>query len=232
MEKVDGKIYKVTNKVDGKIYVGQTIQGLNKRWRAHCRSDNGKNSQSYLFRAIEKHGESNFTLEQIDSSSTLEGLNMLEEMYIKKFNSLAPEGYNLESGGDNHRCHEDTKKKLSIANKGKPIKDRWDKGFVGNHTEETKEKIRKKLKGSFQGERWDKGNSTPRSDEMKKRISDTMTGVAQPWKYKKVVCVETGEGYESVNAAAEATGIKRPTLSLLLKSGGTNRKTGRSFRFL
>jgi len=58
-----GQIYKITNQIDGKVYIGQTINSLEKRLREHIYSSRlNQTYNSCLFRAIRKYGESNFTI--------------------------------------------------------------------------------------------------------------------------------------------------------------------------
>jgi len=183
-------IYKITNKINGKIYIGQTVQQLMDRWSDHSRPSLGKHmNRSAIASAIRLHGKENFTVEQIDSAGTLEALNILEIHYIQKFNTLSPNGYNLELGGDSKRCHEETKAKISATLKGRPFINR--------------------MNGAPKGR--------PVSAERRAQISATMTGQAQPWKYKAVID-SNGVIYESVNAAAKANKINRVTVSQALKS--------------
>lgn len=212
------KIYKITNTVDGKIYIGQTVQRLSERFRDHTRGD--KQPDGYLHRAIKKHGIENFVFEEIDSAKTLEGLNALEEHYIQKFNSLAPNGYNLLLGGTNRRQHEDTKKKLSALNKGKVIPNRWTKGNTVSPSEETRKLISKKLKGRPIKNRMNGApKGRPVSEERRAMISKTMIGQAQPWKYKAVQNIETGEIYVSIQDAAAKLNLHRVTISAMIKKG-------------
>ena len=82
--------------VNGKQYVGQTSRTLEQRWREQC----ANNSQcTYLHNAISKYGKENFKVEQIDTALDQEELDYKEQRYIKYYNTLAPNGYNLESGG-------------------------------------------------------------------------------------------------------------------------------------
>ena len=233
-------IYKVTNRLTGKLYIGQTVQPLKERWRDHVRGD--KQPEGYLHRAIVKYGAENFTIEEIDSSTTVEGLNLLEEHYIKKFNSLAPNGYNLLPGGENRRCHEDTKVKISETMKQKPKAElfggrRWDKGHSGPLTEETRAKISDTMKQKpkaalFGGKRMNGApKGRPVSAERRKQISETLKGRPATQNYKPVVVVETGVEYPSVNAAAKALGINRVTVSGLLRSGKASRH-GLHFQFV
>jgi group I intron endonuclease len=196
-------IYKITNKLNGKMYVGQTVQKLLDRWSDHCRPCLGRNvNNSAIASAIRKYGKENFTLEQIDSAENLEQLNTMERTYIKALNTLAPNGYNLELGGDSKVCHEETKAKISTTLKGRPIKNR--------------------MNGAPKGR--------PVSAERRARISKTLTGRPNIALYKPVLAVETGIIYESVNAAAKALGVNRVTISALLKSGKQGR-LGISFKF-
>ena len=102
-------IYKITNKINNKIYIGQTVGLLRVRWSNHKKlskhSDLGK--KHYIHKAIQKYGIENFTIEEIDGANSLSELNYLEKHYICKFNSLAPNGYNLDRGGKNGRRHKD-----------------------------------------------------------------------------------------------------------------------------
>lgn len=67
-----GVIYKITNLINGKSYVGQTIQALNVRFRSHLRED------TYLGRTMRKYGLENFSVEVIEECDTLELLNERE----------------------------------------------------------------------------------------------------------------------------------------------------------
>ena len=83
-------IYKAVNKVNGKIYIGQTSSN----------NPNYLGSGSYITRAIEKYGKENFEKEVMAWCYTKEHLDFLEKFYIKLFDSKAPNGYNLADGGD------------------------------------------------------------------------------------------------------------------------------------
>ena len=82
-----GIIYKATNNINGKVYVGQTIFSLDNRRKEHIRLSKA-NFPRYLFhRALKKYGEENFSwdiLEECDKCL----LNNLEEFYIALFHLL------------------------------------------------------------------------------------------------------------------------------------------------
>ncbi|NJO48130.1 MAG: GIY-YIG nuclease family protein [Leptolyngbyaceae cyanobacterium RM2_2_4] len=127
-------IYKITNLVNSKIYIGQTIQLPNIRWRRHARGID----KTAISLAIQKYGKENFKFEVIEECSSLEELNFKEELLIAKLNSLAPFGYNIKRGGDNHKQAESTKSKIREANSGE------NNGWFGKHTihsEDTRKRI-------------------------------------------------------------------------------------------
>lgn len=99
-------IYKITNKVTGKIYIGQTIQTLHDRWREHVTTIKCR----LLAEAIRENGRNAFVIESIARCDSKDEMNSREEYYIKLFKSRHPFGYNLNAGGYSNKKHEDTKK--------------------------------------------------------------------------------------------------------------------------
>lgn len=105
-----GIIYKITNKINGKVYIGQTTKSLEKRWVEHKYTNPTR--KYLLHKSMDKHGRDNFEIQQLAEAFTSEELDFLEIKYIKEFNSISPNGYNLELGGNKY-------KKLSIEMKEK-----------------------------------------------------------------------------------------------------------------
>jgi group I intron endonuclease len=99
---VYGAIYKITNTITNKIYVGQTTKTLKQRWGKHIRSANSKSEKrSYLHNSISKHGKENFKIELIEYCENEIILNEREKYYISKLCSQDPKiGYNILSGGN------------------------------------------------------------------------------------------------------------------------------------
>ena len=93
-----GFIYKITNKVNGKSYIGQTIQNVKERFYQHCAT---KCSQAILnmviHKAINKYGKSNFTIEVIEEVEST-NLNDRERYWIRYYDSYN-NGYNSTEGG-------------------------------------------------------------------------------------------------------------------------------------
>lgn len=105
-------IYKHTNKITGKCYIGQTCDTMENRWRDHVK-DSKKVKPRYKFQhAIKKYKEDNFTHEILEELDSELFTNAAEKYWIKKFNSLSPNGYNLTDGGDGGRKSEETKSKM------------------------------------------------------------------------------------------------------------------------
>lgn len=140
-----GYIYKIKNNINNKYYIGQTIHDLQKRFNKHKQTSS---NCIYLKNAFNKYGSLNFTFELICICFDTD-LNYYESYYIKKYNSLVPNGYNLKNGGNNGKMHSYTKEKISNTLKNKNYK--YPIGthpFIGKyHTNETKQKISNALTG-------------------------------------------------------------------------------------
>lgn len=91
-------IYKVTNLLNGKVYIGQTRRSLEARWAQHCRDVQSKISCFELQKAIKEFGADNFSIEQIDSAESKSEADEKEVFWIKFYNSVN-EGYNTSPGG-------------------------------------------------------------------------------------------------------------------------------------
>jgi group I intron endonuclease len=138
-----GYIYKIKNKFDNKIYIGQTIQDLEDRWKGHLK----KNSNCrYLKSAFKKYGVDNFEFQLV--CITFDNcLDDMEIKYIEHYNCLVPNGYNLRLGGNSGKHNEETKRKISEA-----LKNRYKNGMVHPHlgkkpSEETRKKLSEAKKG-------------------------------------------------------------------------------------
>jgi group I intron endonuclease len=107
-----GLIYKITNKLNGKCYIGQTTLPLYKRISAHLRQV-GK-TRHPLYCSIQKNGWSNFTVEVLIYAADRNSLDYWEDYYISKFNSLYG-GYNLLPGGNGRLLTKEVKQKISLA---------------------------------------------------------------------------------------------------------------------
>lgn len=119
-----GFIYKITNNVNGKVYIGQTIQTIKERFYQHCAT---KCSDSVLnmaiHRAIKKYGKFNFTIEVIEEVDK-DSLNDREKFWIEYYNSYN-NGYNSTIGGQDSSTHFkelDTESIIKEYNSGKSLR--------------------------------------------------------------------------------------------------------------
>ena len=93
-------IYKITNKVNNKVYIGQSSD-IKRRWRDHRSAafnpkDNGYNYP--LYKAIRKYGLDNFSFDILEECSQSD-INEREIFYVKKYNAHGDGGYNQDDGG-------------------------------------------------------------------------------------------------------------------------------------
>ena len=87
------EIYKITNKINGKVYIGQTIRPAEYRFNRHMNDALNNILDTHFARAIRKYGKENFTIEEIDTAQTQDELNQKEQYWIRYYNSVE-DGYN------------------------------------------------------------------------------------------------------------------------------------------
>jgi len=110
------RIYKITNKLNGKQYVGQTKTTLYKRFASHvCAANRG--STAIIHNAIRKYGKDAFEVELLQECQSFDELDQAERRWIAELNTIAPNGYNVEAGGCRNRASmsEATRAKLREA---------------------------------------------------------------------------------------------------------------------
>ena len=97
-----GYIYKITNKVNNKVYIGQTIRTVEERYQRHL-SEAKRRTNRPLYDSMNHYGIGNFMVETIVEADNAK-LNELEAFYISEYNSTdRAVGYNLTTGGDSCR---------------------------------------------------------------------------------------------------------------------------------
>lgn len=115
-----GVIYKITNLVNGKIYVGLTTKTIEKRLNQHIHS----NGCSAITDAIKKYGKENFKIEIICECFSKNELNEREIYFIDFYKSLVTcNGYNIESGGNSSKLSEKSKEKIRQKAIGRKVSD-------------------------------------------------------------------------------------------------------------
>ena len=92
-------IYKITNDINGKVYIGKTINTIEKRWSEHCKDSlKERNENRPLYRAMNKYGIQHFHIEEIEECS-IEEVSEKEKYWIEIYGSFKY-GYNATKGGD------------------------------------------------------------------------------------------------------------------------------------
>lgn len=153
---VYGVVYLLWNKINGKRYVGQTVQPLKKRMHKH------RYGNLYIDKAIDKYGLENFYCGVIKTCATKAELDEAEKHFIAVLKSKAPYGYNLTDGGGGTVGYPQTPEQLAknaAANTGKhpsaetlakmsAAKSGANHPFFGrHHTDETRAKLSAALSG-------------------------------------------------------------------------------------
>ncbi len=162
-------IYRVTNKVNGKVYIGLTKFALMKRVYRHFWY-----GTFYFGAALRKYGYEAFLYEIIDRAQTRKELGEKEKYWIKVYDCMAPRGYNLTSGGEcGYERSAETKKKMGEARKrffatpaGMEAREELRLRRRGaTVSEETRAKLSAASKGKIN---WWKGKHRPRWSEERK----------------------------------------------------------------
>ena len=181
-------IYAHINKKNKKAYVGQTRQKLNQRWR----NGDGYKREPKFYNAIKKYGWDNFEHKILMTCETQEEANLLEEFFIKEYNSYQ-NGYNLTEGGyNNPSFYPEIREKISMKISGK------NNGMYGKkHSALSRERMTKSSRTY-----WDN-----RTEEERKMLSQKRMGGNNP-NAKKVECIETGKIYPCARDAAAAINPK------------------------
>lgn len=119
-----GYIYRITNKVNGKSYIGQTRNTVEFRWRQHINAKDNK----YFHKAIKKYGVENFKIETLECCN-VEDLDSKEIYYIAKYNTFGENGYNLTKGGSAYSPCRRESGYLVLDNKYEEIKQMYLSGY-------------------------------------------------------------------------------------------------------
>ena len=240
-------IYKYTNQIDGKVYIGQTKHSLEKRAQA-----NGKNYRGcpYFYSAIQKYGWDNFSSEILEVVNTIEEANEREMYYISLFDSTNPiNGYNILNGGDCGPINDITRKKISDIRK-EQYKDPTRNPMYGKkHSAESLDKMSQAKTGDknpmfgkhVSQETIDKQNETKRKNNSFYRpvytekdraiISARSKEIAKRWA-RKVRCLEDNTCFDSTKEAALYYGVDPTTLRGHLKGKQKTCAGGKHFEYI
>lgn len=199
-------VYMHRNKTNGKVYIGQTSVSVEERWK----KGKGYHHNAHFQSAIKKYGWDGFEHLILYDGLTKEQACKLEQKLIAEYNSNnSQNGYNNSIGGEKgclgRKITEETRQKLRDSHKGKPSPR---KGAIVSA--ESREKMRLAKLGK------------PQNQETKEKRSKSQ--------WKPVICVETGEIFESVKAATAHFGLKKDRISSAIRKG--RKVNGFTWQFL
>ena len=209
-------VYQHKNKINGKVYIGITLQKPEQRWGSQgC----NYKSSPHFYSAIQKYGWDNFEHNILFTDLTKEQACLKEQELIKEYNSMNREfGYNSTSGGDIFTMNEETKQKISQAMIGNQ------NGLGHPCSEEKKEKISNAQKGrKFTEEHKQKlseaakNRHVPCSEEKKQILKEKSHK-------KSVYCEELDKIFESVQECSRQLGIPATSISKLCNGRGKTLK--------
>lgn len=232
-----GRIYLVTNKVNGKRYVGQTTQSIKRRWGHHLSATQCGKRNSLISSAIRKYGQECFDVSLLEECDDREGLNAAEVRWISEMASFGPLGYNLAAGGEGTSGHKMTAefcRKLGERTKGRVFSpESRAKVSAGNTGKVRSEEFKRRVSKMFSGR--------PRSEEFKRKVSAIhrergtrpsaaaidaarkantgrkLVGRALECLFRPVSI--NGVVYRSLTEAAEAAGVSYTTVSKRIQRG-------------
>lgn len=148
-----GKIYKITNKINNKVYIGCTVTSLEKRYYEHIYRCFKTDYKSKLYNSIKKYGVENFFIELIEECE-VEKIYETERKYIEQYDSFK-NGLNSTLGGEGclgYTHSLEIRKKISKTTKeGNSHKGKTYKTLYGENGESEKERRRKSVKKYWDG---------------------------------------------------------------------------------
>ena len=179
-------IYKITNDINSKLYIGQTTKTLEERIKSH-RNSFVSGKDTHLYRAMRKYGWEKFHFHTIAEVNDQETLNELEAFYIAKYDTIR-NGYNMARGGNINIMYSDV------------IRQKHDDVM---RSPEVRDKISKSMKRSYEL----RGGQTPEHRAHLFKLSETHFRALNDAKNKAVYCID-----ESGNFVAEFPRVKDAAL--------------------
>ena len=198
-------VYMHINKINNKIYIGQTCQKPEKRWK----NGNGYKTGTHFRNAIDKYGWDNFEHIIWAENLTEEMANKAEKLLIALWDARnSSKGYNICYGGDNHKLSEETKRKIGTTKIG-------NKNMLGkHHTDEAKKKMSEAKKGK---------KLHSQTEETKQKMSQSHKWIKNTWQNKMIVQLTKDNNivqiFDSGCEAERQTGIKNANIFRAIKTG-------------
>lgn len=185
-------IYKITNTLDGKVYIGQSVDIVSRFYRHKEMLKGGWHHNEHMLSAYNKYGPDVFKYEVIEECS-IDELDEREMFYISLFDSTnKANGYNKNAGGQGrHDCPEETRKRISEAKKRNPytpvyteerrrnLSEHWHERHKEDRQAICRAAVKKRSeRGSLSGER--NGNAIISNDTAEKILISLYNGMSAP----------------------------------------------------
>ncbi len=218
-------IYKITNILNNKIYVGQTTKSIESRWKGHINTMKVCPNKNHLYLSMLKHGLSNFKIEVLEECLTRCELNFLERYYIKFYNSVNNKyGYNRSEGGQYNSLSHDGRQRLIDVNKKLWSNPEYKQMMIQKLKDSQKHVVRPYPKHLFSAEVREKAlknsiGKNPKGEEHRNYKKGFMTGLKftqshkckiskaligntnGKFKAKKIKCIELNIVFNNINEA-------------------------------
>lgn len=187
-------VYKITNALNGKVYIGQTVDYRKRKVGHFSYLRRNAHRNRYLQKSFNKYGESSFKMEIIKECAVDE-LDKLEIYYMRKYNSIDKTlGYNMVIGGNTNKSFPDyIRQKMSRSQKGRIISEehrkrigKWHKGKTISPKDIEKANKTKKDNQIQWGET--NPNAVLTNDDVEKLIKDMLNGLTVEDVMKKYKC--------------------------------------------
>ena len=187
-------VYMITNKINQKVYIGQTCKSLEERWKGHLSAvKSGWNT--HLYNAMRKYGPDNFEIHPIAEVYDQNTLDLLEDFFIHHYDSMK-NGYNMMGGGRNNPMDYEKSKKAHDEKMRTPeVRSKISKTlrqyYADNHDSEVEIEHRRKL-----SEQKRALYASPEGDKVREKFRQSFKFTPEHYhainsaKYKPVYCID------------------------------------------
>lgn len=221
-------IYKTTNILNGKIYIGQTTKSLDVNYLG---------SGKAIIKAIKKYGKSNFKREVLEECNSKEHMNNREKYWIQHFDSINRNvGYNVSVGGEGGNLGDKVNQKISETRKNKiPVKDingniflieKDDERFKSGELVGIRKGITAPNKGIPMSNQQKEKLKKSKTESHKENLSKAKKGKC----LKPIICLNNGITYSGSKEAAEKLGLTTSNVVAVLK-GRAKKTKGYMFKY-
>ena len=211
-----GSIYVISNSHTGEQYVGQTIQTVQRRWKAHISA--ARNPKVKLGLALVQYGLAAFSCQEVYSAFTRDELNRVEKQYIKELNA----SYNMTRGGAGRpdkvitEAQRMATSKLSASRWANPEwRAKTTQALWGDPEVRTKRSAALKRRLATP-----ESIQCRRDAQLGRKMSAASVYKSSAGKWKPVYCEELDTTFLSQKHAAEELNVRTSTISTAIKRKG------------